>query len=347
MILVLVVSVLLLLANGFFVAAEFSLIAARKSQLEARAAEGDARAASAAKSVGELSFMLSASQLGVTLCSLVLGYLAEPTMARLLKVPFHAAGLSDAAAHTVGFAVGLAIVVFLHLVFGEMVPKYLAMSAPDRAALLLAVPMRGFAAVFRPAVRVLTVTARTLLRMLGVQPRDELSEARTGDEIANMLAHSRREGLLEEVEHRLMTGALRFPVRETGSVMVPWSEVVRVPSKATAEEVRQVAIASGHSRIVVHAADSDAALGFVHAKDLLAIVAGAEDRPVPPSVIRRMLVVPADRTLQQLLLAMRRERIHVALVVDGAGRTAGVVTLEDVLEALVGDIRDEHDSRLA
>jgi CBS domain containing-hemolysin-like protein len=338
-------SVLLLVGNGFFVAAEFSLIAARKSQLEARAAEGDTRAAAAARSVGELSFMLSASQLGVTLCSVLLGFLAEPTVANLLEGPFEDLGLTQTAAHTVAFMVALSVVVFLHLVFGEMVPKYLAMSAPDRAALLLAVPMRGFATLFRPVVRALTVTARFLLGLLRIEQQDELSEARTGDEIANMLAHSRREGLLEEVEHRLMTGALRFPVRLVRSVMVPWDEVVRVPTGATAAEVRDVAVASGHSRIVVHGDGDVSALGFVHAKDLLRIDAEGEDRAVPPDLVRRMLAVPADRTLQHLLLTMRRERIHVALVLEAGTRTVGVVTLEDVLEALVGDIRDEHDAR--
>jgi CBS domain containing-hemolysin-like protein len=347
MILELAFSVFLLLANGFFVAAEFSLIAARRSQLEARAAAGDSRAASAVKSLSELPFMLSASQLGITLCSVLLGYMAEPTIADLLVGPFHDLGLAEAAAHTVAFVIALSLVVFLHLVFGEMVPRYLAMSGPDRAALLLAVPMRAFAAVFRPIVMALTVTARFLLSLLGIEQQDELSEARTGDEIANMLAHSRREGLLEEVEHRLMTGALRFPVRLVRSVMVPWDDVVRVPVDATAATVRDAAVHSGHSRIVVHAADSAEVLGFVHAKDLLRVDAEDEQRPVPADLVRRVLLVPADRRLQQLLLAMRRERIHVALVVDGAGHTAGVVTLEDVLEALVGDIRDEHDARMA
>jgi CBS domain containing-hemolysin-like protein len=210
--------------------------------------------------------------------------------------------------------------------------------------------MRGFATLFRPVVRALTVTARFLLGLLRVEQQDQLSEARTGDEIANMLAHSRREGLLEEVEHRLMTGALRFPVRLVQSVMVPWDDVVRVPAGATAAEVREVAVASGHSRIVVHGngdGDSaDSALGFVHAKDLLRIDTDAEGRSVPPDLVRRMLVVPADRTLQHLLLAMRRERIHVALVLGAGGGVVGVVTLEDVLEALVGDIRDEHDARM-
>jgi CBS domain containing-hemolysin-like protein len=341
----LVFSVLLLFVNGFFVAAEFSLIAARKSQLEAQAHEGDTRAGAAIRSIGELSFMLSASQLGVTLCSLLLGYMAEPTLAELLEGPFESVGLAHAAAHTVAFVIALSVVVFLHLVVGEMVPKYLAMSAPDRAAVLLAVPFRGFANVLRPLVQLLTVTARWMLGLLGLEQRDELSEARTGDEIADLLAVSRREGLLEEVEHRLMTGALRFPVREVASVMVPRSGVVGVPSTATAEQVESVAVDSGHSRIVVFGRDMDEVLGFVHAKDLLAVPVGERSSPLPGPMVRRMLVVPANRTLQQLLLAMRRARIHVALVVDGEGRTAGLVALEDVLESLVGDIRDEHDAR--
>jgi CBS domain containing-hemolysin-like protein len=338
-------AVLLLFANGFFVAAEFSLIAARRSQLEAQAEEGNARAAAAVRSLGELSFMLSASQLGVTLCSLLLGYTGEPTVARLLHGPFEAVGLGEAVAHTVAFVIALSIVAFLHLVVGEMVPKYLAMSAPDRAAMLLALPMRGFATVFRPLVQLLTVTARGLLGLLGLEQRDELSEARTGDELADILAVSRREGMLEEVEHRIMTGALRFPVRQVSSVMVPQARVVGVASTTTAEEVERLAVESGHSRIVVHGADGDEVLGFVHAKDLLAVPVDQRSQPLPNQLVRRMLVVPTDRTLQQLLLAMRRARIHVALVVDGAGRTAGLVALEDVLESLVGDIRDEHDTR--
>jgi CBS domain containing-hemolysin-like protein len=204
--------------------------------------------------------------------------------------------------------------------------------------------MRGFATLFRPAVQLLTVTARVLLRLVGVEQRDELSEARTGDELADLLAVSRREGFLEEVEHRLMTGALRFPVREAASVMVRRDDVVRVPVTATAADVEAVVLSTGISRIVVHGRDIDEVHGFVHAKDLLAVPAAERTQPLPRKLIRGMVVVPTNRTLQQLLLAMRKARIHVALVVDGEGRTAGVVTLEDVLESLVGDIRDEHDT---
>jgi CBS domain containing-hemolysin-like protein len=341
----LLVSVLLLAVNGFFVAAEFALIAARRSRIEQLAHEGDSRAAAALRSIKELSFMLSAAQLGITIASLLLGYVAEPTIAHLLESPLHALGLAEASAHTVAFVIGLTIVVFLHMVVGEMVPKNIAIAEPDRTALWLARPMEAFTTVFRPAVVMLNSSANGLLRLLGVEPTDELSEARTGDEIADMLAISRSEGLLEEVEHRLMTGALRFPVRQVASVMVAREAIVGVPCTATVEEVEHVVLDSGHSRIVVFGRDLDEVLGFVHAKDLLAVPPDERTRPLPGELVRRMLVVPTDRTLQQLLLAMRRARIHVALSVDGAGHAAGVVTLEDVLESLVGDIRDEHDAR--
>ena len=308
------------------------------------AAEGDRRAAAATSAIRELSYMLSACQLGITMASLVLGYVAEPTMAGLLEDPLHALGLAETSSHTVAFVVALVVVVFLHMVVGEMIPKNIAIAEPDRTALWLAAPLRAFATLFRPVVAVLNVSANAILRLAGVEPRDELSEARTGDELADMLSLSRKEGLLEEVEHRLMTGALRFPVRQVSSAMVQRDRVVGVASTATVEAIEQVILASGHSRIVVHGRDLDEVLGFVHAKDLLGVVPEARRRPLRPGLVRRMLVVPATRTLHELLLAMRRARVHVAVVTGPGGRTAGVVSLEDVLEALVGDIRDEHDA---
>jgi CBS domain containing-hemolysin-like protein len=323
------------------------LIAARRSQLEQMAADGHAGATAAVRSIRELSLMLSAAQLGITIASLLLGYIAEPAVAHLLEHPLEVAGLEEASAHTVAFLIGLSIVVFFHMVVGEMVPKNIAIADPERAALWLARPMRGFMTVFRPVVLALTWSANAILRIVRIEPKDELSEARTGDEIADMLAVSRRAGVLEEVEHRLMTGALRFPIREVSSVMAQRDEIVRVPVIATAADVEAIALGTGHSRIVVYGSDLDEVLGFVHAKDLLAVPADARARAIPRSLVRRMLVVTTGMTLQEMLLAMRRARIHVALVVDGEGRTAGVVTLEDVLESLVGDIRDEHDTSTA
>ncbi|MGD9796810.1 MAG: hemolysin family protein [Acidimicrobiia bacterium] len=332
------VAVMLLVANGVFVAAEFAFIAARRNRLDQLADDGDPRAKAAVRSLGDLSQVLSAAQLGITIASLLLGYVAEPAVAGLLEEPFHAVGLGSAAAHTIAFVVALTIVAFLHLVVGEMVPKSIAIAEPDRTALVLARPLRAFIVALRPAIAVLNLLANAGLRLVGIEPKDELSEARTGEEIADVLAVSRREGVLEEVEHRLMTGALRFPAREVADVAIPRDAIAAVGADASPAELERRAVASGHSRIVVYGTDLDEVLGFVHAKDLLALAPAARDLPMPGRLVRRMLVLDGQRSLQQALLSMRRARIHAGLVVDGGGRTAGMVTLEDVLGALVGDV---------
>jgi CBS domain containing-hemolysin-like protein len=338
-----VIAIALLLANGFFVAVEFALVATRRSRLEQLAADGDTRAKAAVASVRDLSFMLSAAQLGITLASLGLGYVAEPAVAQLIEVPLEWLHVPHDLIHPISLVLALTIVVFLHMVVGEMVPKNVAIAEPDRTALWLALPMRGFTVLFRPVIVVLNVLANAGQRALGVEPTDELTSFATGDELAGMLAASREEGLLDEVEHRLMTGALGFPQREVTSVMVGRDDVVAVPVDTPVAEVERVAAGHGHSRLPVYGRDLDELLGYVHAKDLLALGADERSAGVPDSIVRRMLTVPTDRTLMDLLLAMRRTRLHFASVVDGAGRVAGIATLEDVLESLVGDIRDESD----
>lgn len=343
----LVVGLLLLIANAFFVAAEFALIAVRRTRIEQLAAAGDVRARAAERSIRELSFMLSASQLGITMASLGLGYVAEPAVAGLLEGPLASLPVPPAASHTLAFVVALTVVVFLHMVLGEMVPKNIAIADPERSALWLAVPLRAFTVAFRPLIVLLNRSANAGLRLLGVEPRDELQAAHTADEIAAMLTVSRDEGLLEDIEHQLMSGALGFGGRAVSTVMVPRDEIVAASARATPEQVERVVVESGHSRLPVFGRDLDDVLGFVHAKDLLDLAPAAHRRPLPGRLVRRMLVVPEDRTLQQLLLAMRRARLHFALVVNAEGRTAGLVTIEDVLEELVGDIRDEHDRAAA
>jgi len=335
----LLIAALLLVANGFFVAVEFALVATRRSRLEQLAAEGDARARAAVASVSDLSFMLSAAQLGITLASLALGYVAEPSVAHLIEKPLEWAHVPHDLVHPIALVLALTIVVFLHMVVGEMVPKNVAIAEPDRTALWLALPMRGFTVLFRPVIHVLNVLANGGLRLLGVEPTDELVTHATGDELAGMLEASREEGLLDEVEHRLMAGALGFPQREVTSVMVARDDVVAVPVDTPVEEVERIAAGYGHSRLPVYGRDLDELLGYVHAKDLLALPPEQRSGDLGRAIVRRMLTVPTDRTLMDLLLAMKRTRLHFAVVVDGAGGVAGIATLEDVLESLVGDIR--------
>ena len=340
----LLVMVVLLLANGFFVAVEFALIASRRTKLEAMAEQGSARARLAVGSMRHLNVQLAGAQLGITMASLLLGYVAEPTIAGLVEDTIgQVVTLPDGVLHTVSFVLALTIVAFLHMVIGEMVPKNVAIADPERTLLALALPNRAYVTVFGPVLRVLNALSAAGVRLLGIEPRDELATAASADELAVMLGASRDEGLIEEVAHQLLTGALDLGDRSITTVMVPREHVVWLPRSATPAEAEALVVASGHTRLLVAGEEVDDVMGFVHAKDLLAVSGAARQRPLPLGRVRRMLVLGAATSLDDALLAMQRDRLHVAVVTDDAGRTLGIATLEDVIEALVGDIRDESD----
>lgn len=334
----------LLVANGFFVAVEFALIASRRTKLEALAERGSARARLAVGSMRNLNLQLAGAQLGITMASLLLGYVAEPAVAGLIEQALEGVvELPSGVLHAIGFGVALTIVVFLHMVLGEMVPKNVAIAAPERTLLALALPNRAYVTVFGPLLRLLNGVSNALVRRLGIEPRDELATAASADELAVMLAASRDEGLIEEVAHQLLAGALDLGDRNLETVMVPRAEVVWLPRSATPADAEALVVASGHSRLLVAGDHLGDPLGFVHAKDLLTIAGPARHRPLPLSRVRRMPLLASTSTLDDALLAMQRRRIHLAVVVDDGGSTVGIVTLEDVIERLVGDIRDESD----
>ena len=234
----LVAAVLLLAVNAFFVAAEFALIAARRTFLEQRAAEGDRRAVWALASARELSVMLAGAQLGVTVASVALGFVAEPAVAHLLEPVFHGVGLSAAISEGVAFVLGLAIVVVAHMVLGEMVPKNLAIAGPERTALMIAGPLRLYGRVFRPLLRALNGVANGILRVLRIEPADELATAATAEDLASMIGESRDEGFLDQFEEELLSGALHFDSSVATSVMVPRDRIVAAPITTAAEEHR-------------------------------------------------------------------------------------------------------------
>jgi CBS domain containing-hemolysin-like protein len=209
--------------------------------------------------------------------------------------------------------------------------------------LALAFPNRLYIAVAGPAVRVLNAIANAGSRLLGVEPRDELATSASAEELAVMLSDSREEGLIEEVAHQLLSGALDLGDRRITTVMVPRDDVVWLSRSATPADAERLVVRSGHSRLVVAGRDLDDVLGFVHAKDLLTVPDVARDRPMPLGRVRRMLLLGERTSLDDALLAMQRARLHMAVVSDRVGRTLGVATLEDVIEELVGDIRDESD----
>jgi CBS domain containing-hemolysin-like protein len=334
----------LLLANGFFVAVEFALIASRRTKLEALADDGSARARVALGSMTHLNLQLAGAQLGITMASLLLGFVAEPAFAGLIEDALGAVvDLPNGLLHTISFVVALTIVAFLHMVIGEMVPKNVAIADPERTMLALALPNRAYVTVFGPVLRVLNALSNAGVRLLGVEPRDELATAASADELAAMLGASRDEGLIEDVAHQLLTGALDLGDRGITTVMVQPDRVVWLPRTATPAEAEALVVASGHTRLLVAGDGVDDLLGFVHAKDLLTLSGPARDRPLPLGRVRRMLVLGARTSLDDALLAMQQARVHVAVVTDANGSTLGIATLEDVIEALVGDIRDESD----
>jgi CBS domain containing-hemolysin-like protein len=308
------------------------------------AEQGSARARIAVRSMRHLNVQLAGAQLGITMASLLLGFVAEPTIARLIEDSVgQVVDLPERLVHTLGFVVALTIVAFLHMVIGEMVPKNVAIADPERTLLALAVPNRAYVTLFGPVLRVLNGISAAVVRLLGIEPRDELATAASADELAVMLGASRDEGLIEEMAHQLLTGALDLGDRRITTVMVPRDAVVWLPRSATPAEAEAVVVASGHTRLLVAGEEVDDVMGFVHAKDLLALSGGARNRPLPLGRVRRMLVLGAATSLDDALLAMQRDRLHVAVVTDDEGRTMGIATLEDVIEALVGDIRDESD----
>jgi CBS domain containing-hemolysin-like protein len=278
------------------------------------------------------------------MASLGLGFVAEPAVATALEGAFERLfEIPEGLLHSISFVIALVIVVFFHMVIGEMAPKNIAIAEPERTALWLAVPIRVYANGLRPFIRLLNGAANGGLRLLRVEPRDEVIGVHSAQEIAGMIAHSAEEGLLEEFQERLLSGAIELGERDAGSAMVSRTELRAVPFTASPAEIEELVLQTGHSRLPVYRDDLDNIVGFVHAKDLLRITEDQRGRPIPTSLIRGMLVVPESRKLRPLLVDMRRERRHVALVIDEHGGTAGIVTLEDLLEELVGEIRDEYD----
>jgi CBS domain containing-hemolysin-like protein len=340
----LLIAIGLLVANAFFVMAEFAFAGAKRERLEEFRQRGSRLAGPAIASVEQLSVMLAGAQLGITMASLGLGFVAEPALARLIEKligPF--IDLPDATLHSISFVVALTIVVYFHMVLGEMVPKNLAIVDPERSSLALAAPFRAYVFVFRPVIRFLNWIANSALRLMGIEPKDTMVSAVSPEEVAVLVRELREAGILEKSMHDLLSGALRFRELDAESIMIPRTEVVAVPAGSTVEEVERVITSTGRSRIPLYEGGIDSIRGFVHAGELVQLGDRAGEDPVPRELWRDVLVVPPTRLLPDLLTDMRDAEIPFALVIDEHGGTYGIVTLEDVVEEIIGEIRDEHD----
>jgi CBS domain containing-hemolysin-like protein len=333
-------SVALLVGNAFFVAAEFALISAKRHRLERSAADGSRAARAAVAGIRELSLMLAGAQLGITLCTLGLGALAKPAVADLLDPVFAAAGLSPRLSYAVAFTISLVLVVFLHMVIGEMAPKSWAISHPERSALLLALPFRGFARAVRWLLTGLNGISNALLRLLKVQPQDELAQAHRPDDLRMLVRQSGEHGLIPEGQQRLLTRMLQLQQTTLAEVMLPIGETITVTERTTARAVERLSRDSGRSRFPVTDARGRH-VGLVHVREAVRATAAGGD-PEVRELMTEPLTLRSDLVVARAVTSMRGGRSQLALVSDGA-QVVGIAALEDLLEELIGDFEDETD----
>ena len=335
----LLVAVLLLAFNAFFVGAEFALISARRSQSEPRAQQGSRAARTTLRAMENVSLMMAGAQLGITICSLGLGAVGEPALAHLIEPLFESWGIPEALVHPVAFALALVVVVSLHVVLGEMVPKNIAIAGPERSALVLAPVLVGVVAVLRPIIVSLNAIANATLRLIRVEPKDEVSSTYTREEVAALVEESRGEGLLEADEYDRLAGALGFTEKTVDLVLLTPDTLETIVRGSSAADVEALCASTGFSRFPVAASDGEL-LGYLHIKDVLEPDEERRGLPIDDKWIRPFAPVAEDAPLHETLEVLQRRGAHMARVVDAAGATVGLATLEDVIEELVGEIRD-------
>jgi CBS domain containing-hemolysin-like protein len=333
------VTLLLLGFNALFVGAEFALLSARRTQIEPRADAGSRAARMTLQAMERLSLVLAAAQLGITICTLALGAVSEPVVAHLLEPVFEAVRVPESLVHPIAFVVATALIVYAHVVLGEMVPKNIALAASERSALALGPFMLAMVVVLKPFVVTLNAMANAILRLLRVQPKDEVTSSFTHDEVAGMVDDSRREGLLDDDEYDLLSGALDFHGGTVQQVLLPGAELVCLPLGCSVGDVEAACASTGYSRFPVTQPGGSELVGYLHIKDVLATDERQRAEPVEAGLVRPLATVGSRSSLYDALRAMQVRGSHMARVAGDDGTVLGVVMLEDVLEELVGEVR--------
>ena len=339
----LLLTAFLIFANGFFVAAEFALVKVRSTQLEVHADQGQRLAGVARSLLDHLDGYLSATQLGITLTSLGLGWIGEPAVAALLSPLFHALHVPEHHAHRISVVVGFTIISFLHIVVGEVAPKSLAIARPVGVSMAVALPMRVFHGLFYPFLIVLNASSNLLLRLVGIEPAGTHSLAIPGDELVRMAEESAAGGHISAREGEMVSNVFAFTHRVAREIMVPRLRVQAMDLAAPIADQISLALEHGHSRYPVYERDLDHVVGVLHLKDLLRHDISALTPELLRTMIRPPLLVPESLPAEKLMRTMQRRHTHLAMVVDEYGGVSGVVSLEDALEELVGEILDEYD----
>ncbi|MFB7335310.1 hemolysin family protein [Streptomyces adustus] len=341
-VLLLLLAILLSVVCGVFVAAEFSLTTVDRNELARAAERGERGAAGALKAVRNLTFQLSGAQLGITVTNLVVGMLAEPSIAKLIAGPLKSLGIPAATARSAALVLGTALSTVVLMVVGELVPKNWAISSPLAVAKRVGTPQRWFSAAFRPFIAHLNDMANRIVRRFGIEPAEELASARSPQELVALARHSARQGALEADTAELFVRTLNLADLTAENVMTPRVQVIALDAQATCEDVANATRATGLSRFPVYRDSLDAVVGIAHIKDVLKVAADHRHRTAVSRIMREPLLVPESLTVNRLLDRLGGKRT-MAVVIDEYGGTAGVATLEDIVEEVVGEVRDEHD----
>ncbi len=337
----------LVFLNGFFVAAEFAIVKVRYSQIELRAKSGNQMAKLAQNILNNLDSYLSATQLGITLASLGLGWIGEPVVSKILIAIFHGLGMevSDEMAHKIALPVAFATITVLHIVFGELAPKSIAIRKPEETTLFVSLPMRAFFLVFRPIIWVLNGLANRILKMVGILPADE-HEAHSADELRLLMRQSQASGAIKEDNFQIIQNAFDFSELTAQQVMVPRKSIFALEIDSTREAVLSAVLENGYSRIPVYDNDIDTLMGIVFAKDIFKANTRGGDWNLK-DLMRPVHYVYNSAKLNRVLKDFQSKKIHVGMVIDEYGGTEGLIAMEDILEELVGEIQDEHDDEVS
>ncbi|WP_427919124.1 hemolysin family protein [Streptomyces sp. cg40] len=326
------VTVLLLIGSGFFVAAEFALVAAKRHRMEKVAAEGQRGAKAALAGMRELSLMLAGAQLGITICTLGLGSVSKPAISHELDPLLHTLGLPSGLSYGVSFAVAMVVVVFLHMVVGEMAPKSWAIAHPERSAMLLSPPFRAVVKAARPLLSLLNRASNALVRLCRVTPRDELAEVHNREQLTHLVEESKRLGLISETDSELLTSSLTEPQNPVGALQIPAGRINSVPAGADVDEILALAAEHDRSRLLVR--DGTSVLGSVHARD--ALIARTRGRTVTARDLARPIPELTEQdTVSHAIEQLRRHRASLAVVRGATGTLTGMVTLDDLLARLL------------
>lgn len=349
----LLIVALLVLANGFFVASEFALVAVRRSRIETLASSGNHSAQRVLEILDKLNEYVSATQLGITLASLGLGWIGEPAVARLLDYPLiilaETTGwqflASPTILHTISFTVAFSSITFLHIVFGELAPKTIALETSEKIAFIVAMPMQVFYALFYYPIKILDWTGTKTVRLLGFQAAGEHGSSYTEEEIRNLIKASSEKGLLNEEESELIDKVFEFSDTTVREAMVPRTEIAAIPANSSLEQIVKAFQQYGYSRLPVYRNSIDDIIGFIHSKDILPYMLRPKSFRLE-KVLQKPFYVVDTAKLEDVLRQMQKEKFHFGFVVDEHGGIEGIITLEDLLEEIVGDISDEHDEEV-